>query len=365
MGKKILICVGTRPNLIKVTRFEEVLKEYGFEYLLLHTGQHYDYQMSQVFFDELQLKKPDVFLGIKGETQSVVIANIITEMEKVIETHHPDLVLVPGDVNSSMACAITANRLGIPLGHIESGLRSFDRGMPEEINRKLIDELSDLFFVTEESGINNLKNEQKLNNNAFMVGNTMIDTLVKFTPNIDKETKLASLGLSPKGYALVTFHRPANVDNKESLQKIVELLQTLSKQKKVLFPIHPRTKSRLGSFDLFENIRNNKNIILTGPQSYFSCMGLVKIAQFVLTDSGGIQEETTFLKVPCLTIRPNTERPVTCEIGTNTLIDLNVELIIENISKIISGTYKQGKIPPLWDGFATERIVEKINDFMK
>jgi len=361
--KKILICVGTRPNLIKITRFEEVLKKYGFEFQLLHTGQHYDYNMSEVFFDELNIKKPDVFLGIKGGSQTTIISSIIEKMESILKDMAPDMVLVPGDVNSSLACAITTNRMGIPLGHIESGLRSFDRSMPEEINRRLIDELSDLFFVTEQSGINNLEKENKINGNVYLVGNTMIDTLVKFTPKIDKNTTITNLGLLKKGYALVTFHRPANVDNIENLTKIVNLLTALSRQEKILFPIHPRTKKRLETFDLFDNISHNKNIILTGPQSYFSFMSIVKNARLVITDSGGIQEETTFLKVPCLTIRPNTERPVTCEIGTNTLLGLDMDTIIESFTNIYTGNYKNGQIPPLWDGFGTERIVEKISDF--
>ena len=362
--KKILICVGTRPNLIKITRFKECLVKEGLNYVLLHTGQHYDYEMNGVFFEELGLGKPDIFLNVKGTSQIDTIAQIAQKAEGVFEKEKPDMVLVPGDVNSSLACAISASRMGIPLGHIESGLRSFDRAMPEEINRRLIDELSDIFFVTEESGIKNLQKEGKANKDTFLVGNTMIDTLVKFRDQITRRIALQESNKAISKYGLVTFHRPSNVDSPDNLTYIAELLQSICDHIPVVFPVHPRTKKQLESNNLWEVLEKQENLLLTGPKGYFDFLNLVSNASFVLTDSGGIQEETTYLQVPCLTLRNNTERPITCEIGTNTLMELDKENILTTIHIILSGQYKTGQIPPYWDGFATERIVKAIKNFL-
>ncbi|MDW7694631.1 UDP-N-acetylglucosamine 2-epimerase (non-hydrolyzing) [Flammeovirgaceae bacterium SG7u.111] len=366
MIKKVLVCVGTRPNLIKITQFESVFKKYpDLEFVLLHTGQHYDYQMNQVFFEELQIKKPDVFLGVKGKSQLGTIADILSKMEEVLTEMNPDLVMVPGDVNSSLACALAAHRLGYPVAHIESGLRSEDRTMPEELNRILIDDLSDIHLVTEPSGEQNLKKESKNHSVIEYVGNTMIDSLVAYQPMVAKSSVLEKLSLESNSFTTVTFHRPVNVDNQDSLIEVVNIIKGLSKSITVVFPVHPRTKKQLVEHGLFESLENEKNVVLTEPLGYFDFMKLVSNSKFIVTDSGGIQEETTFLQVPCLTIRPNTERPVTITEGSNTLLPLDQKLVFTEVEKIMDGTYKSGEVPALWDGKATERIVKAISGYFK
>jgi UDP-N-acetylglucosamine 2-epimerase (non-hydrolysing) len=362
--KKVFICVGTRPNFIKITQFERCLKDYPqIQYYLVHTGQHHDYNMSDVFFNELKLKTPDFFLNIHGGSQIELSAKIMVAFEKLILEEKPDLVLVPGDVNSSFACAFAASRNSIPLGHIESGLRSFDKTMPEEINRIMIDDVSDLFFVTEKSGLYNLEKEGKDKAATHFVGNTMIDTLVAYTADIDASKVLEQLNIAQNIYSLFTFHRPANVDNKENLEKLLELVSYATKFGYAIFPIHPRTKQRLIDFGL-EAVFNNPKIIFSPPLGYFDFLKLVKNAKAVITDSGGIQEETTFLQVPCLTVRPNTERPITCEIGSNTLVELDIKTIANYLESIHSGTYKKGIIPELWDGKSTERICKAMAEYL-
>jgi UDP-N-acetylglucosamine 2-epimerase (non-hydrolysing) len=262
-----------------------------------------------------------------------------------------------------MACGVAASRLGFKLGHIEAGLRSFDRSMPEEINRLVIDELADLFFVTEPSGIKNLKEEQKDKGNVHFVGNTMIDSLVQFEPVFKNSEILNDLDITPKEYFVFTFHRPGNVDNIKNLTELVGVIKEIALKGKVVFPVHPRTKNNLEKNDLLEDV-TNENIILTDPVGYIDFMKLVGNSKGVITDSGGIQEETTFMQVPCLTIRPNTERPVTNEIGSNTLLDLNKTAILKHVQDINSGSYKKGEIPEKWDGNATDRIVDVINQFL-
>lgn len=371
--KKILTCVGTRPNFIKITQFQKYFDKYPLiEHNLLHTGQHFDDTMSDIFFTELNLKIPDIYLNINKCSQLEGIGKIIIGMEEVINKYNPDLIIVPGDVNSSFACAFAANRLDIPVAHIESGLRSFDKHMPEEINRILIDNLSELCFVTEQSGMDNLFAENKNKNSIHFVGNTMIDTLISFLPVINKsevvnklESNLNHHASEPKPpLATLTFHRPSNVDNPDNLKKIVSLMINLSDVYHIVFPIHPRTKSNLLKFNLLKSIEDNNNIVLTPPLGYIDFMKLISVSNVVITDSGGIQEETTYLKIPCLTIRTTTERPVTITEGTNTLLDLNEDLIIGISRNIIKGSYKTGNIPALWDGKASERIVDIIADFL-
>ncbi len=364
--KKVLTCVGTRPNFIKITQLEKQFKRYpNIEYKLLHTGQHFDDNMSNVFFNELNIKPPDVYLNINQGSQLNIISNIIIEIEKFLKTYQPDLVMVPGDVNSSFACAFAADRLGIPVAHIESGLRSFDKAMPEEINRMMIDDLTSLFFVTEQSGIDNLRNENKKMNNVHFVGNTMIDTLIAFLPIIQHSAFSIQHITLKKPIVSITFHRPPNVDNKDNLSKIISAIVKLSEYFKVVFPVHPRTKHNIENFGLNSKISGNENIILTEPLGYIDFLKLVKESSLVITDSGGIQEETTYLKIPCLTVRTTTERPVTISEGTNTLLELNEDLIIDNALKVINGKYKTGKIPKLWDGKASERMVDIIAKFLK
>jgi UDP-N-acetylglucosamine 2-epimerase (non-hydrolysing) len=358
--KKILICVGTRPNLIKITQFDRLLKKYsGFEYKLLHTGQHYDYNMNSIFFEQLGIREPDVFLNIAQGTQIEVLSQILTGVEKFMKEYKPDLVIVPGDVNSTFACGFVARYLGIPLAHLESGLRSFDITMPEENNRKLVDCISDYYFITEPSGVENLRNEHVPEERLFYVGNTMIDTLVSSLPKIEENKILTQFNLAEKSYFLFTFHRPANVDTGPELKKLVQIISQLSIQMPVVFPVHPRTRKRIAEFGL-NDFCENEQIKLCNPLGYFEFMKLVKSSKAVITDSGGIQEETTFLGVPCLTIRQNTERPVTITCGTNTLLDLDVDLVVKNIEIILQNKYKTGRVPDLWDGKATERIVEII-----
>lgn len=361
--KKITICVGTRPNFIKVTQFDRFIADYPeLEMELVHTGQHFDQNMSQVFFDELGLRKPDIYLDAQGGSQIEMMADIMVKFEKHLVDSQPDLVLVPGDVNSSLVCALVASRLNIPIGHIESGLRSFDRAMPEEINRILIDDLSDLYFVTEQSGLDHLKTEGKSQDKIHFVGNTMIDSLVAFTREIDDSTIRERLGIEGE-YALLTFHRPSNVDQEDTLTKLIETISEVSDKIQLVFSVHPRTKKKMESFGLMDMIEG-KNILITESMGYLDFMHLVKNARFVLTDSGGIQEETTYLGVPCLTVRDNTERPITLTKGTNKLLSLDKALIISEVKQILGSDPQDVPSIPYWDGEATKRIVDVIRDYL-
>ena len=357
--KKILICVGTRPNFIKVTRFKKLASKYNLEIKLLHTGQHFDHQMSKVFFDELKLNKPDIFLEAKGTNQVEMMADIMVKFEKELNNHRPDIILVPGDVNSSLACALVASRNGIKVGHIESGLRSFDRKMPEEINRILIDDLSDFFFVTEQSGIDHLIKEGKEKDQIHMVGNTMIDSLVNFNNSIQKSNILKKIQC-PDLYGLMTFHRPSNVDKKETLSELLTTIEKCCTSFTMVLPLHPRTKKSLEKYNLWDKFNSIKKLIITESLGYLDFMKLVSNSKIVITDSGGIQEETTFLQIPCITVRENTERPITIEMGNNELVQLNASLISKRMIEKLNNT-EIGKIPPLWDGHATERILEILS----
>ena len=356
--KKVLICVGTRPNLIKVTRFKKLAPTYNLEIKLLHTGQHFDHQMSKVFFDELKLDSPDIYLDAKGATQIEMMADIMVKFEKELQHYQPDMVLVPGDVNSSTACALVASRNNIKLGHIESGLRSFDRTMPEEINRILIDDLSDFFFVTEQSGLDHLKKENKSEEQIHFVGNTMIDSLVEFRSHIEKSTILDEIK-SPTNYALMTFHRPSNVDQLNTLTELVKTIKLCSNQIAVVLPLHPRTKKSLQKHKLWSEFEQIPNLILTDSLGYLDFMKLVTNADIVITDSGGIQEETTYLQIPCITVRENTERPITITLGNNELIELDSSKICQRMIEKLNSS-KKGEIPHLWDGRSTERILDVI-----
>lgn len=360
--KKILIVVGTRPNFIKVTQFKKIAENFPqIDLKIVHTGQHYDDKMADVFFKQFKLT-PDYFLNIAQGSPNSQIAEIMVKLEALINTSYkPDLLIVVGDVNSTLAAAIAGNKLGIKIAHLESGLRSFDRTMPEEFNRLLTDQLTDMFFVTEPSGIEHLKNEGYPNSATHFVGNTMIDTLVAFQKEIELSDILINLNLKSKEFVLMTMHRPATVDTQDGLTKLVTLLNEITKTYKVVFPIHPRTLKRLEDFNMKQSIVNNLNIILTDPLDYFAFQNLIVNSKFILTDSGGIQEESTFVQVPCLTLRPNTERPVTVTEGTNTLVPFEVNLILDFIKQIENSTYKKGNIPKFWDGKATERIFEIIS----
>jgi UDP-N-acetylglucosamine 2-epimerase (non-hydrolysing) len=365
LTKKILIIVGTRPNFIKVTRFKELVKKHPqLNVEIVHTGQHWDRNMSEVFFEEFGLK-PDYMLSASARSVVDQFSSMMSKLsELILEIGKPDLMIVPGDVNSTLASALVANKMGIPLAHLESGLRSNDRSMPEEINRLLTDEISDYFFVTEKSGLNHLEEEKK-QGEVFFVGNTMIDTLVHFEPQILKSTIRQSLGIEEKPFILVTLHRPSNVDSPEGHTKIIHLFSELSKKYTIVFPIHPRTRKNFEAADHVSQWLENGNLHLLDPLGYFDFQSLVKHADLILTDSGGIQEESTYRQVPCLTLRENTERPITVDLGTNTLVPFNEALILGLIEDIHKGNYKKGEIPPLWDGKATERILDVISRILE
>jgi UDP-N-acetylglucosamine 2-epimerase (non-hydrolysing) len=356
--KKILILVGTRPNFIKVTRFKELAKHHpGMDIRIVHTGQHFDKQMADVFFEQFDLQ-PDYFLNIPATSPNSQMAEIMTGLERLFQdTFRPDLLIVPGDVNSTLAGALAANKCGIRLAHLESGLRSHDRSMPEEINRILTDQISDFYFVTEQSGIDHIRDE-KLSGKVFFVGNTMIDTLVHHRDQIQRSAIKSDLGVDQQPYVLMTIHRPSNVDNEEGLRRLLDLISFLQPRYKVVFPIHPRTVKRLEQFGLKSELEAMDNLIQTDPLGYFEFQKLISEASLILTDSGGIQEESTFCGIPCLTLRDNTERPVTVTLGTNTLVPFDLETIQSHIKSIEEGKYKKGAIPPLWDGDSTKRILE-------
>lgn len=361
MVKKILIVVGTRPNFIKVTQFKKAAASFkNLDVKIVHTGQHYDSKMADVFFEQFKLT-PDFFLNISNNTANTQMAEMMLGLEKVISEYQPSLVVVVGDVNSTFAAAFTANKMNVKIAHVESGLRSYDRTMPEEINRILTDEVTDYFFVTEQSGMDNLKKEGKSPDKIFFVGNTMIDTLVAFDAQIQKSDILKPFDLESKKFVLMTMHRPATVDQKDGLKKLLELINFVTKKYKLIFPIHPRTRNKLKEYELISDFENNSQLVLTEPLDYFAFQKLIFDCRFILTDSGGIQEESTFRQIPCLTLRPNTERPSTVEIGTNTLIPFELKTISAYIDEIERGEYKKGAIPPLWDGGATSRILEKIS----
>lgn len=359
--KKILTVVGTRPNFIKVTQFNRWmnLPDAGIQHKIVHTGQHYDDKMSKVFFEQFQLT-PDFWLNVESGTPNTQMAKIMMGLESVMADYNPDLVMVVGDVNSTFAAALTANKMGIKIAHIESGLRSFDRTMPEEINRLLTDEICDYFFVTEPSGIEHLQKEGKNPANIFYVGNTMIDTMVAFQSEIHASPVLTDLGVQPQGFVLMTMHRPATVDSKEGLQKLFETIRLITKSHDLVFPIHPRTLNNIKKLGLEAEFQSLQRVILMPPLDYFAFQKLVASCKYVITDSGGIQEETTFCQIPCITLRPNTERPITVTMGSNTLAPFDLEIIQSLISDIDTGKYKKGAVPAFWDGKATERIAEVV-----
>jgi UDP-N-acetylglucosamine 2-epimerase (non-hydrolysing) len=359
---KILTVVGTRPNIIKITQFEKIIKSYtGLEHRLLHTGQHFSHNMSDVFFTELNLKEPDFLLSLAQTSVVSQLSQMMQGIEQIIASYLPDLLVVVGDVNSTLAAALTSNKMGIQLAHVESGLRSFDRSMPEEINRILTDNLTDIFFVTEQSGIDNLIREGKQKEKIYFVGNTMIDTLVAYDALIKASPVLSKLQLQPQSYALMTMHRPGNVDTKEGLLQILDILKELRRFSKIVFPLHPRTRNKMKEFGLYQQIEKDTNVLLMEPVGYLDFQNLILHASYVITDSGGIQEETTFRQIPCITLRPNTERPSTIEIGSNTLLGFDKTGVVRTVEQIYKGTYKDCKVPPFWDGKATERIFEAIS----
>jgi len=364
MKKKILIVVGTRPNFVKITQFKKMAKKHdNLELKIVHTGQHYDQKMSDFFLKQFDIKI-DFFLNTSHSTPNSLIGEVMLKLEEVINDFNPDLLLSVGDVNSTLAASICAHKLHVKLGHIESGLRSFDKEMPEEINRIITDELSDICFVTEKSGIDNLKASGKKSDQIFYVGNTMIDTLVAFSKEIEQVPILEELQLKKEPYILITMHRPRNVDTKKALLKIVDLLKIIATKYKVVFSIHPRTKKSFILHDLYTSLNKEERLVIIPPQNYFSFQKLVKYSFCVITDSGGIQEETTYQKIPCITLRENTERPITIKQGTNVLMSFENEKIVSILQDIKKGNFKKGEIPELWDGNATERILNNCMNYI-
>ncbi len=356
-----IICVcGARPNFMKIAPIMRAFNEHGgFETLLIHTGQHYDEKMSELFFDELQIPRPDINLEVGSSSHAVQTAEIMKRFEPVVLDFGPDYVLVVGDVNSTIACGLVAVKLGVKLIHVEAGLRSFDRSMPEEINRVLTDSISDLLFVTEQSGIDNLKNEGINSNRVHLVGNVMIDTLMANRQKAEKSDVLERLGLSAKSYAAITLHRPSNVDDMDKFGEIVTAFEEITKDLALIFPIHPRTRNNIKGTDIERRMLEMKNLILLDPVGYLDFLCLMSNAAIVITDSGGIQEETTILGVPCMTLRENTERPVTITEGTNRLVSVTTADILKNYREIRNGACDNcDRVPRFWDGKAANRIVE-------
>jgi len=359
---KVITVAGARPNFIKISPLCRAFskRKDQFQHLICHTGQHFDRNMSKVFFEELDMPEPDFNLGVGGGSHATQTARIMVEFEKIINQEKPDLILVPGDVNSTLACSVVASKLGVRVGHVESGLRSFDRDMPEEINRIVTDVLSDMLFVSEESGIINLKKEGIADEKVHFVGNIMIDSLVHFLPSIEKSSIHVDMGLEKGQYTLLTFHRPSNVDNGETLADLVGMLNRISSKTQLVFPVHPRTRKNLEKYDLLKEL--NSGIRLLEPMGYLDFLALTRSSKLLITDSGGIQEETTFLGVQCITVRDNTERPVTVTVGTNQLIGTDFNKVEKAAVEVLSGNIKPGKVPDKWDGNTAERILDIIGN---
>ncbi len=361
---RVLNVVGARPNLMKIAPLVEEMRRYpDIRQRLLHTGQHYDEAMSQVFFDELGIPRPDLYLGVGSGSHAAQTARVMVGFEQVLLEERPDAVVVVGDVNSTLACAITAAKVGVPLAHVEAGLRSFDRRMPEEINRIVTDALSDLLFTTSRDAGENLQREGIPAEKVFFVGNVMIDTLLKHRERARTLGTPARLGLQPGRYALLTLHRPSNVDDPAVFSGILDALAEIQRDLPILFPIHPRTAGRLREFGLEGRLLMAPDLRLVEPLGYLEFLDLMMHARAVLTDSGGIQEETTILGIPCLTLRENTERPVTITEGTNTLVGNDPVRIVDGVRRILAGESKAGRVPELWDGHAGRRIVEILRDW--
>jgi len=357
---KIVSIVGTRPNFMKIAPLIKEFEKHSIDNILVHTGQHYDPRMSHSFFEELGIKLDSdnhllIQSGLSGSEQKDWLQETITERLKI---HKPDLVIVVGDVNSTVAGAKAALDLGIKVAHVEAGLRSFDKTMPEEINRIETDKISDFLFTTEESGNKNLLIEGINKNKIFFVGNVMIDTLLKYKEKAKKSNILKKHSLKEKNYCVLTLHRPSNVDTKEGFENIISILEEIGKEMTIVFPIHPRTLKNLESLDLLKKINNYGKIKLIKPLGYLDFLFLMSNSKFVITDSGGIQEETTVLGIPCITLRKNTERPVTYEQGTNLLVSIDKEKVVGKAMEIINNKIDiKNRIPELWDGKAAQRII--------
>jgi UDP-N-acetylglucosamine 2-epimerase (non-hydrolysing) len=363
MKKMLYLIAGARPNFMKIAPIVRALQAHGgLAFKIIHTGQHYDREMNDVFFEELGIPAPDIFMAAGGGSHSQQTGKIMVGFEELCQADRPDAVLVVGDVNSTLACAIVAKKLNIPVAHVEAGLRSGDMSMPEEINRLVTDSIADWFFVTEPSGVAHLKREGKADSAIHYVGHVMVDNALY---QADKLTRTDTSGFETSAfkatntanggrYGVITLHRPSNVDNAETMTRIGGALREIATELPLIFPVHPRTRNNLEK----SGIDLGPHITLVGPQAYMAFLNLWKDAAVVLTDSGGLQEETTALGVPCITIRENTERPVTVDEGTNVLVGTEPAMIVAEVHKILRGQGKQGRRPHLWDGKAAERIVQ-------
>ena len=367
----IICIVGARPNFMKIAPIMVALKEFGpaLEVTLVHTGQHYDVAMNEQYFQALGIPSPDINLEVGSGSHAVQTAEVMCRFEAALEGKNPTAILVVGDVNSTIACALVATKKGIPVIHVEAGLRSFDRAMPEEINRVLTDQISDMLFTTEPSGRDNLLREGVADKRIHFVGNVMIDTLRhNLVRAISTSTIVSDAGRpgfvnDEKKYAVITMHRPSNVDDEAILCCLINTVVTISKQLPVILPLHPRTKSMIDKFG-FGKLLDTPDILLLPPMGYLEMLGLMKDAKVVLTDSGGIQEETTALGVPCITLRNNTERPITVEEGTNTIAGQDSQTILTIFNEVMRNGGKGGRIPQYWDGRASNRIADVIaNEF--
>ena len=365
---KLLLVAGARPNFMKVAPLIRAATAHnarccngdvGLECRLIHTGQHYDVQLSRIFFEELDLPQPDVNLEAGSGSHAAQTANIMLRFEPVCERDRPDWVVVVGDVNSTMACTLVASKLGIRVAHVEAGLRSFDRTMPEEINRIVTDSLADLLLTPSADANENLIREGIPEARIRLVGNIMIDSLVAGLEKSNQARILERLDLQRRSFIYVTLHRPSNVDSKEPLQAVMKALTDIATQIPVVFPVHPRTRHRLSEFGL--NANGHNQLLLIDPVGYHDSLALTRSARCVLTDSGGLQEESTFFRTPCLTLRPNTERPITTTVGSNRLT--SIDRLPADLDRALQGEERLGAIPPLWDGKTAERIVQSLLDF--
>ncbi len=361
--KLVNIC-GARPNFMKIAPLMRAYRAFpSIEPLLVHTGQHYDEKMSRLFFDQLEIPRPDVNLEVGSGSHAQQTAAVMQRFEPVVLEHRPDAVLVVGDVNSTIACALVAAKLGVAVFHVEAGLRSFDRGMPEEINRVLTDAISDLLFVSEPSGIENLRREGADPARIHFVGNTMIDTLQHNRRRADASTILQTLRLPPRGYCVVTLHRPSNVDDPRTFAAITDVIEEVQRDLPVVFPVHPRTRRNIETLGLAARYAAMNGLRMIDPLGYLDFLKLMADAAVVLTDSGGIQEETTILGVPCLTLRENTERPVTLTQGTNRLVGLDPQRILAAYRDVRHAPRRSPPVPEKWDGHAADRIAAIIDDW--
>lgn len=361
--KKIFLVAAARPNFMKIAPVYHALKSESWALpLVIHTGQHYDITMSRFFFDDLELPEPYINLGVGSGTHGQQTGRVVMAFEKLAMEEAPDLTVVVGDVNSTMACTIAAAKLGLKVAHLEAGLRSFDRSMPEEINRIVTDTLADILWTPSPDADENLLKEGISAEKIKRVGNIMIDSFELLKPKIEKEEALKRFDLEKGNFALVTLHRPSNVDDKDTLETIIDALSKTSERLKVLFPIHPRTLKRLGEFLLLDRVNGCNGLIIADPLNYTTFMNLVANAKMLITDSGGIQEETTYLHIPCLTLRENTERPITVSEGTNRLC--NASNILTYVDEILEGNHPRGSIPELWDGRTAGRVVRDITAFL-